>query len=65
MLAPESTTNSRSSDFVDAAGIIHFSEGEQNVALSFFELVDFLGKFPRISAAHRSCLAVSLPEICP
>ena len=34
-LAPEPTTNSLSSSFMDAAGIIHSSEGEWNVAFSF------------------------------
>ena len=61
MLAPESTTKSLSSGFiVAAAGKLHSSVGEKNVALSFsFELFDILGKSPRISAGA-SLLSFSL-----
>ena len=60
-LAPESTTKSLSAGFmVDAAGIIHSSAGEKNVAFVLvIELVDILGKFPRVSAGA-SLLSFSL-----
>ena len=61
MLAPESTTNSLSSDFiVDAVSKIHFLSSEWNVDLFlFFELKDILDKFPgRIALDFRT-----LPEI--
>ena len=61
-LALESTTNSLSSWFlVDAAGIIHSSSGEQNVALS--ELKIFLARFNALPQAHRSCLALSSGDL--
>ena len=51
MLAPESTTNSLSSHFmVDAAGELQSLVGEKNVFFRFFELMDTIGKFPRVSA---------------
>ena len=61
MLAPESTTNSVSSGFiVDAAGKLHLSLDEKNVDFSrFFELIDILGKSPRVSAGA-SLLSLSL-----
>ena len=57
--APESTTNSLSSDsFVDAAGSTHSSAGTKNVALSF-ELVYVFGKIPCLNSGE-SLLSVSL-----
>ena len=60
MLAPESTTISLSSGLiVDAAGKIHSSVGDKNVALSFFfELQDVLGQSARVSFQ-------TLPETYP
>ena len=61
MLAQESTTNSPSSGFiVDAAGIVHSSESEYNVAVSsFLSLKNFL------ASSHASPRAHPLVEICP
>ena len=64
--APESTTNSLSSDLiVDGAGRHQFSEGEKNVVLCFsFSLRIHLAIFHAASRAHRSCLP-SLLETDP
>ena len=52
ILAPESTTNSRSSGFLaDGAGRHHSVVSEKKVSLVlFFELIDIFGKSPRVSA---------------
>ena len=65
-LAPESATNSLPSCFiVDAAGKLHSSVGEKNVALSFsLRLYMFLARFHALPRAHRCCLSVSsCPQI--
>ena len=66
MLAPESTENSLSSGFiVEAAGKLHSSLGEKNVAASFsLSLKIFLASLQASPRAHRSCLAQSILEIC-
>ena len=61
ILAPESTTNSPSSDsLAEALGRTHFA-GEKNVALSFaLSLYIFLARSQALLWAHRSYLSVCL-----
>ena len=65
--APESTTNSRSSDLRLDARRHLFSEGEKNVALLFSPLIFriFLASLHAASRAHRSCHIPSLLETDP
>ena len=67
MLAPESTTNTLSSGFiVDAAGKIHSSEGEWNVALSsFFWANRYSWQVPTRLRGHVALVLQPLLEICP
>ena len=60
IVAPESTTNSRSSGFRFDAGRHLFSESEKNAVLSFsFNFEIFLACLHATSRAHRSCHSVS------